>query len=99
MIQVLDVSINKLLKDLIREEQDSHYNQHIEDQQKEKYNIGERQILLTHQVVKAWKRLHLEHKDTIVQTFQDLGITLNPNGSNDVELNVKGIPNIVIRDY
>jgi hypothetical protein len=31
MIQVLDVSINKLLKDLIREEQDNHYNQHIED--------------------------------------------------------------------
>jgi hypothetical protein len=31
MIQVLDVSINKLLKDLIREEQDNHYDLHIED--------------------------------------------------------------------
>jgi len=26
-------------------------------------------------------------------------MTLNPNGSNDTELKVKGIPDIVIRDY
>ena len=99
MIQVLDVSINKLLKDLIREEQGNHYDQHIEDQQKEKYNIRERRILLTYWVVTAQKRLHLEHQDTIAQNFQDLGMTLNTNGSNDAELKVKGIPNIVIGDY
>jgi hypothetical protein len=99
MVQVLDVSINKLLKDLIKEEQDSHYNQHIEDWQREKYNIGERRILLTHWVAKAWKRLHLEYKDTIVQTFRDLGMALDPNGSEDIELKIKGIPNIVIGNY
>jgi hypothetical protein len=48
IVQVLDVSINKLLKDLIKEEQDSYYNQYIEDWQKEKYNIEERRILLTY---------------------------------------------------
>jgi hypothetical protein len=31
IVQVLDVSINKPLKDLIKEEQDSHYDQHIKD--------------------------------------------------------------------
>lgn len=31
IVQVLDVSINKLLKNLIKEKQDSYYNQHIED--------------------------------------------------------------------
>jgi hypothetical protein len=31
MVQVLDVSINKPLKDLIKEEQDNYYDQHIED--------------------------------------------------------------------
>jgi hypothetical protein len=31
MVQVLDVFINKLLKDLIKEEQDSYYNQYIKD--------------------------------------------------------------------
>ena len=47
-IQPLDVSLNKPLKDLIQEEMDDHYDQHIEDWQKEKFNIGERRILLTH---------------------------------------------------
>jgi hypothetical protein len=99
MVQVLDVSINKPLKDLIKEEQDSHYDQHIEDWQKEKYNIGERRILLTHWVAKAWKRLHLEYKDTIVKTFRSLGMALNPNGSKDAELKVKGIPDIAVGNY
>ena len=99
MVQVLDVSINKVLKDLIKEEQDSHYDQHIEDQQQEKYNVGERRVLLTFWVAKAWKRLHLEYKDTIVQTFQALGMALNPNSSKDAELKVKGVPNIVVGDY
>jgi hypothetical protein len=42
MVQVLDVSINKVLKDLIKEEQDDHYDRHIEQWQQEKYNIRER---------------------------------------------------------
>jgi len=48
MVQVLDVSIKKVLKDLIKEEQDDHYDRYIEQWQQEKYNIGERRILLTH---------------------------------------------------
>jgi len=80
-IQPLDVSLNKPLKDLIQEEMDDHYDQHIEDWQKEKFNIGERRILLTHWVSKAWKRLHLEYKSTIVNTFRAVGLSLNPNGS------------------
>ena len=67
-IQPLDVSLNKLLKDLIQEEMDNYYDQHIEDWQKEKFNIGERRILLTHWVSKVWKRLHSEYKSTIVNT-------------------------------
>jgi hypothetical protein len=47
-IQPLDVSLNKPLKDLIREEQDDHFDRHIEEWQQEKFNIGQRRILLTH---------------------------------------------------
>jgi len=31
MVQVLDVSLNKLLKDLIKEEQDNYYNTYINE--------------------------------------------------------------------
>ena len=98
-IQVLDVSLNKPLKALIKEEYNDHYNQHIDDQKQEKFNIGERWILLTYWVAKAWKRLHLEYKDTIIQTFWNVGMTLNPDGSQDEELKVKGIPDISVGNY
>jgi hypothetical protein len=42
IVQVLDVSLNKLLKALIKEEQDSHYNRYLNKWQQDKYNIGER---------------------------------------------------------
>jgi hypothetical protein len=48
MVQVLDVSLNKPLKDLIQEEQDNYYNTHIDEWQQEKFNVGERRVLLTH---------------------------------------------------
>lgn len=98
-IQPLDVSLNKPLKDLIQEEWDDHYDQHIKDQQKEKFNIGERRILLTYQVAKAWKRLHAEYKETIINTFRAVRLSLNPNGSKDNELKVKGLPHIAVGDY
>jgi hypothetical protein len=98
-IQPLDVSLNKPLKDLIREEQDDHFDRHIEEWQQEKFNIGQRRILLTHWVAKAWKRLHLEYKDTIINTFRNVGLSLNPDGSEDMELKIKGIPNIQVGNY
>ena len=98
-VQVLDVSVNKPLKDLIKEEQDDHYDQHIDEWRAEKFNIGQRRILLTHWVAKAWKRLHLEYKDTIINTFQSVGMSLNPDGSEDAKLKIKGLEGIKVGDY
>ena len=98
-IQPLDVSLNKPLKDLIKEEQDNYFDKHIKEQQQEKFNIGQRKILLTHQVAKAQKRLYLEYKDTIINTFRSVGLSLNPNGSKDIKLKIKGIPDIQVSDY
>jgi hypothetical protein len=47
-IQPLDVSLNKPMKALIKEEYDDHYGRHIDEWEAEKFNIGERRILLTH---------------------------------------------------
>ena len=41
-VQPLDVSINKPLKDLIKEEQDAYQDKHINEYEQEKYNISER---------------------------------------------------------
>jgi hypothetical protein len=47
-IQPLDVSLNKPMKALIKEEHDDHYDRHMEEWEVEKFNVGERRILLTH---------------------------------------------------
>jgi hypothetical protein len=65
----LDVSINKTLKDFIKEEQDNHWDQHLEEWEAGKFNVGDRRVLITHWVARAWKRLHEEKKDLIIKTF------------------------------
>jgi len=39
-VQVLDVSLNKPLKDLIKEEQDNHYDRYIENEGKKSLIYG-----------------------------------------------------------
>jgi hypothetical protein len=87
------------LKALIKEEHDDHYNQHIDEWEVGKFPIGERRVLLTYWVARAWKRLHLEYKDTIIKTFRNVGLSLNPDGSQDEELKIKDLPDITIGDY
>jgi hypothetical protein len=41
----------------------------------------------------------LEYKDTIINTFRAVGLALNPDGSQDEELKVKGLPFIAVGDY
>jgi hypothetical protein len=41
-VQPLDVSLNKPIKALIKEEHDDHYDRHIEEWEAEKFNVGER---------------------------------------------------------
>ena len=35
----------------------------------------------------------------IIKTFRSVGLSLNPDSSEDAELKVKGLPNIKVRDY
>jgi hypothetical protein len=98
-IQPLDVSLNKPLKALIKEEHDDHFDQHIDEWQAGKFSVGDWRVLLTYWVAKAWKRLHLEYKDTIINTFRNVGLSLNPDGSEDQELTIKDLPNIIVGDY
>jgi hypothetical protein len=50
-------------------------------------------------VAKAWKILHKQHKDTIVNTFRNLGLSLNLDGSKDFKLKIRDLPRIEVRDY
>jgi hypothetical protein len=41
-VQALDVSLNKLLKDLIKDEQDRHFDKNITKWEQEKFNVKQR---------------------------------------------------------
>jgi hypothetical protein len=43
---------------------------------------------MTHWVAKAFKRVYLEHKDTIIACFKSVGLSLAVDGSKDHLLNV-----------
>ena len=47
----------------------------------------------------TWKELHEKYKDTIIQTFRRVGLSLNPDGSEDHELKIKGLDDIQVGDY
>jgi hypothetical protein len=64
-VQVLDVLINKLIKQYIEEYEDLWVEQNFELWQSGKWSIGDRRVLMTHWVAQAFERVHMEHKDAI----------------------------------
>ena len=98
-IQVLDVAINKSLKRLVKEVVELHYDTHLEEWKANKYSVGDRRVLHTHWVATAWQQLHEQYQGTIVQTFRNLGLALNPDGSEDIELQIKDLSDMSIGDY
>ena len=98
-VQVLDVALNQPMKMLIKQEANDHYDAHIQQWTDGKYTIGERRVMLTNWVARAWKRLHIEYEETIVKAFRSVGMSLNPNGSEDFELKIKALDDIIVGDW
>jgi hypothetical protein len=98
-VQVLDVSINKLVKKFIEEEEQIYYDNNLDTFAAETVNIGQRRILMTWWVATAWKRVYDEYQDLIVKTFKHVGLSLNPNGFEDYELKIKDLPSIAVGDW
>ncbi|KAL5325554.1 hypothetical protein ACEPPN_006681 [Leptodophora sp. 'Broadleaf-Isolate-01'] len=98
-VQVLDVAINSLLKAIIKELEEVHIDQNLEKWNNNEYFIQDRRILLTNWVGEAWLRIHSEHKQTIVKTFRNLSLSLNPDSSEDSELKIRDLLDISVGDY
>ena len=95
-MQVLDVAINKPLKNRISELADIHYDENFEKWNKGSYTVGERRIMLAHWVGQAWRDIHRENASLIRQTFRKLGLSLAIDGSEDNELSIKDIPDVKV---
>jgi hypothetical protein len=83
-IQVCHVSINKVLKKKrIFDLADFHYNAHKQQCMENKYTVGQRQAMLV---------------DWVAQTWEDLGLTLPTDGSEDYKIKIKDLPGITVGD-
>jgi hypothetical protein len=98
-IQVLDVSLNKTLKALVAQAAEDHADKYASQYEEGWFTVSDRRVLLTKWVGEAWERLHIEYKDKIVRTFRQVGLSLNPDGSEDHEIKIKGLDSIVVGNY
>ena len=98
-VQVLDVLINKLIKQYIEEYEDLWVEQNFELWQSGKWSIGDRRVLMTNWVAQAFERVHVEHKDAIVACFKNVGLSLAVDGSEDHMLKVRDCPNLTVGDW
>jgi hypothetical protein len=54
---------------------------------------------LTKWVGEAWELVHKHYKSAIIKTFQNVGLSLNPDGSQDHLLSIRDLPNITIGNW
>ena len=91
--------INKLIKAYIEEYEDQWIEEHFDEWEAGKWSVGDRRVLLTEWVAKAFERVHLEHKDAIIACFKNVGLSLLVDGSEDHLLKVRDCPNLTIGDW
>lgn len=90
LVQPLDISINKPFKELLRDYVDS-YVEEKERAGKESWSVGDRRVMTTICVARAWDQFCLESRHLVITSFRNVGLSLHPNGSEDQELNIKGL--------
>jgi hypothetical protein len=84
---------------LVAEAAEDHADKHAELYEDGKFSVGDWRVLLTKWVAAAWKRLHIEYKQVIINTFRNVGLSLNPDGSEDHEIKIKDLDGITVGDY
>ena len=89
-VQPLDVSVNKPFKNRVREQFEKHLDENLDRYVERKLTASERRVLTTKWVGNAWEKLS-ENKDMIIRSFVKCGITNNLDGSEDDQVNIRGL--------
>jgi len=99
LLQPLDTHINKPFKEYLREENDKY----LEGKRGiiNSWTVSDKRIMATHIVGDAWERFCIEKKGVIEKSFQDLGIFIAADGSQDDLISIKGFEKseLIIGNY
>jgi hypothetical protein len=95
-MQVLDGFINKKIKEfeLIQEEEEIHYNLYETEWKSGKFSVGDGRVLLAEWMLKAYNLLHENYRESIIKPFEQVGLSLSPDGSEDWKLKIRDLPSL-----
>ena len=99
LVQPLDVSINKPFKGLMRDITDEKIFELESAAEFEKWTVGDRRVMTTYCVGKAFDQFHSTKSHVISTSFHKLGLSLPIDGSSDYELDIKGFSKLEIGDW
>jgi hypothetical protein len=75
-----------VLKALVAQQASDHANKYHDRYKARDFIVADRRVLLTHWVAEAWIGLYKKYQAVIIKTFRSVGLSLNPDGSEDAEL-------------
>jgi hypothetical protein len=91
-VQVLDGFCNRKIKELISELEEIHYDLYEDQWKSGRFSVSDRRVLLTEWVLEAYNTLHERYGHLIVKAFEQVGLSLNPDGSKDWKLKIRDLP-------
>ena len=91
-IQVCNGFANKKIKELISEMEEAYYDLHEAEFKAGKVTVQQRRLLLGEWVLEAYNILHEKYSDKIIKAFEQVGLSLNPDGSEDWKLKIRDLP-------
>jgi hypothetical protein len=61
--------------------------------------LPKRRILMTHWIRNAVETLYRDYQDVIINSFPKVGLSLNPDSSEDHEIKIRDLPEIDVGDW
>ena len=93
------MSINKPLKELVRDLTDQKIFDLESAADFERWTVGDRRVMTTQCVGEAFNQFHTTKTNLISHSFHKTGLSLPIDGSLDSELDIKGFTNLEIGDW
>ena len=97
LVQPLDVSFNKPFKSAVERLATQHLQDNLDTYVKGQINASERHILFTKWVGQTWEEVSA-NRDMVIRSFKKCGIAVPIDGSEDHEINIKGLDDYVVED-
>ena len=92
LVQSLDVVSNAPFKHLIDDQATSHMQENLNDYVHGSFSAKQHRILVTTWIGEVWEKT-CANKDMVVRGFRKCGIPLAIDGTEDDDINIKGIEN------